>query len=142
MISGNMYHNSGEARTRVQSLRSWLPDWNQCGPTLLQRVSEARGFPAARDPIFQHNDVTGLFLKVQIVGTLDALKENTNIANIVIHLSNSRSRASRELPQVYSDKRVYVFPKRPRNSVLLETQLPVKTWGDICLPKSNLRSVQ
>lgn len=75
------------------------------------------------------------------MGTLHALKKNINVAKIAIHLWDSRYRVSRELPQIYREKRVYVFSTRTRNSVPLETKLPVGNWEERDLPNSTLRSV-
>lgn len=101
VILGNLCHRSDEARQQTKNLPSWVPDWNQCEPTLLQRVPHARKFLASQDPIFEYKNETGLFLRGIILGTLDTLKENTNISIIDIHLSNSRSRSVATLPPVY-----------------------------------------
>lgn len=106
VILGNLCHRSDKARTQTQNLPTWVPDWNQPGPTFLQRVPQALGFLTVQDPF---SDKTGLFLRGRILGTVKALRENNSIIKMVIHLSNSRSRASRELPSTYSDKDVYAF---------------------------------
>lgn len=124
VILGNICHRSHEAREQTQNLPSWVRDWNQRGPTFLQRVPQTQGFLAGEHPILEYNDETGLFLRGVILGTLDTLKEDTNISVTAIHLSNSRSRSIRALPPVYRDRRVYVFSTGLKSLGLPETQWP------------------
>lgn len=109
VIIGNICHRSDEARAQTPRLPSWVPDWSQCGSTLLQRVPEVLPFLKYQDPIFEYNEESGLFLKGRILGTLKTFEEYTSPIEIAIHLSDSRSRVSQKLPPAYRDRRVYVF---------------------------------
>lgn len=133
VILGNLCYRSDEAREQTKNLPSWVPDWNQCGPTLLQRVPQAQKFLADQDPIFEYKDETGLFLRGSILGTLDTFKENTNFCIIDIHLANSRSRSVTTLPPVYRGRAVYVFLTGYRTRTLesSEAKGTSSDWDDI-----------
>ncbi|KAI7786023.1 hypothetical protein LA080_004877 [Diaporthe eres] len=121
---GNLCHRSDEARTQTPNLPSWVPDWTQCGSTLLQRVPLGIPFLADQDAILEYNGESGLFLEGRIFGTLKTFEEHSDIVQISIHLSSSWSRASQKLPPAYRDRRVYVFSPYKhftnRSSPLLE----------------------
>ncbi|KAG6363803.1 hypothetical protein INS49_008906 [Diaporthe citri] len=109
VIMGNLCHRSEEARAQTPNLPSWVPDWSQCGSTLLQRFPLVQPLLRYPDPIFEYNEESGLFFEGRILATLKTLEEHADIIQIVMHLSNSRSRASQKLPPAYRDRRVYVF---------------------------------
>lgn len=151
VILGNLCHRSHESRVQIKDLPSWVPDWNQCAPTFLERVPRALEFLAYQEPIFEDNDGTGLFLEGQIVCTLKSLEERTDLMTITdlylfnsrtdIHLFNTHARSKdlRKLPPIYRDRRLYVFFARPWQS---ENQWPLKEWKDRGLPKSILQQIR
>lgn len=112
-VLGNLCYRSGEARAQTRGLPTWVPDWNQCEPTLLQRAPEAVEYLRCHEPIFEDNDTTALFLNGRLRGTLDALSKSSQAIKTVIHLSNSKSRPWEELPSVHGDKSVYIFETTP-----------------------------
>lgn len=61
----------------------------------------------------------GLFLEGRILGTLENFEEHTEIIDLHIHLSNSGSRESKELPPAYGNRSVYVFVAGSKNSEIL-----------------------
>lgn len=111
-ILGNLCYRNSESRAQVPNLPTWVPDWNQCGPTLLERDPGARRFFEDQDAIFRDNDDTGLYLRGLIVGNLlgilDSLAENKSIVAMYVYWSKSRDPFGRQIPS-YRDKSIYVF---------------------------------
>lgn len=143
VILGNLCHRSHESRVQIKDLPSWVPDWNQCGPTFLERVPRALEFLKSQESIFQDNDGTGLFLEGQFLGTLDIVEEHTNLITILhMHLFDSRSRESRNLPPAYPDRRVYVFSAGFRESRGWQNRWTLMEWEkDRNLAFSSLQSI-
>lgn len=112
-VLGNLCYRSDEARAQTQGLPTWVPDWNQCEPTLLQRAPEAVEYLRCHEPIFDDNDATALFLNGRLGGTLDALSKSSRFIKTVIHLSSSKPRPYEKLPSAYGDKSVYIFETTP-----------------------------
>lgn len=80
--------------------------------------------------MLENTDRPGLLLKGQIMGTLEAFEEHADIYQIILNLSNSRSRTSRKLPPAYRDRRVYVFyPMSTYDSSKYHKSLLLKEWS-------------
>lgn len=132
-VLGNLCYRSVESRVQMKDLPSWVPDWNQCGTTFLERVPQAQEFLESQEPIFEGGNGTGLFLEGQIVDTLQTLEDNYDAIRIRrLHLFNSRSRESRDLPSAYLDRRALVFS---------QDQWPLVASTDEDLPMSMLGTI-
>ncbi|KAK2597585.1 hypothetical protein N8I77_012363 [Diaporthe amygdali] len=132
LVLGNLCYRSHEAKAHVENLPSWVPDWSQRGPTLLQVVPRALPLLENEFPDLVSRDGQGLFWRGFIIGTLNSLKKSINDFQTVLHLSHRGFRASGAVPKECSDKSILVFWVGPidplRNPLLVDADWQRDPW--------------
>ncbi|KAJ0110187.1 hypothetical protein J7T55_000619 [Diaporthe amygdali] len=109
VLLGNLCYRSHEEKAHVPHLPSWVPDWNQHEPTLIQLAPRTLLSLENRFSMLFQRGGRGLFLKGSMLGTLKAFKKTFKDSQSVLRLSHRGFRASGALPKAFNDENIFVF---------------------------------